>query len=396
MGRTSSSSFLALLAWLVCAAPAAALPGPPLQAPRADLRAALECPDDLRGGPTPVLLVHGTGAVVEEDYGSNYLRFLPDAGIGVCAVQLPDRGVGDLQRNVEYVVWALRHMARERGGKVSVIGHSQGGTLPLVALRSWPDLARKVDDYVAFAPATERGTTGAKVVCATAVTCSTSFTQFDPDSRFNAGFASRPSPRGPSYTAFATRTDAVVTPAPEASRVDAPGAVNVVLQDVCPQDVADHLSIVAEEPLRQLTIDALTHRGAADLERAAPLTCGYEAQAGIGQFPGLLPFALGIAEATNANRATEEPPTRCYLDVTCPKPRLRPRLKVTVGKRVTRGRVVQPPNALRQCGGRVRVRRRSSRVLRTCRFKVRVRSRGRATVRFGGTRELLPVTVRRR
>jgi triacylglycerol lipase len=43
--------------------------------------------------------------------------------------------LGNAQVSVEYVVWAIRHVAQVSGRKVSIIGHSQGAFLPSYALR---------------------------------------------------------------------------------------------------------------------------------------------------------------------------------------------------------------------------------------------------------------------
>ena len=313
--RLSIACGLLVLAVLASLGPpsaaSAAVPGPPLHEPVSKLAAALKCSADLKSpDKTPVLLVHGTGATVSEDWGYNYAKILPREGYPVCTVQLPFRAMTDVQLNVEYVVYAIRTMAKRSGGKVSVLGHSQGAFLPTYALRFWPDLASKVDDFIGFAGTYTYGTDFSHVLCATP--CTQAFRQLTPGSRFLTAIVKKPIPPGPSYTGFSTRLDEVVIPQPMASNLVAPGATNYILQDLCPLDTAEHLLIVGEKPFVQLTMDALKHPGPASLARAGNVSCGL-----IPETPQVLPslgtFAIGAITTNVGQPSFAEAPLRDYL-----------------------------------------------------------------------------------
>src|SRR5438270_1450620 len=126
--------------------------GPALQVPAGTLAESLSCPGGLAHPQhEPVLLVHGTGATPEENWSWNYAKVLPTMGYDVCTVRLPNRALDDIQVSSEYVVSAIRTMARTSGRMVDVLGHSQGGLEPRWALKWWPDTQRLVDDDVMLA-----------------------------------------------------------------------------------------------------------------------------------------------------------------------------------------------------------------------------------------------------
>ena len=156
-----------LLQLLLVSAPADAEPGPPLTEPAGALNRALNCSGDLyRSGRSPVLLVPGTGASGAENWEVGYQPALLRRGHAVCTVDLPNYGFGDVQRSVEYVVAAIRSMHRRAGRRIAIIGQSQGGFHPAYALRVWPDLAGRVDDFVGLVGVYDRGSQAARSGCA--------------------------------------------------------------------------------------------------------------------------------------------------------------------------------------------------------------------------------------
>ena len=308
------AALLAVSATLTTTATAAADPdasgdGPPLETPTAELENALECTDDVgTSDQRTVLLVHGTGATPSENFSWSYFPFLEEKGYPYCTVTVPQRAMGDLQHNVEFVVHAIRRAYELSGDKIAIVGHSQGATLPAYALRMWPDLAPMVEDFISYAGAFEHGTSLANLACL--LPCAKAFRQFRPGSRFLAQMAKHPMPEGPSYTAFATRYDEIVTPQPKASRLNAPGAQNYLLQDLCPVDVAEHLTIIAEKPFFALALDALEHPGPGELSRV-DLQCGFDRHV-VQSLPHLVTFGLGTVGSYGAELSTVEPPLRAY------------------------------------------------------------------------------------
>src|SRR5207244_12574133 len=116
------------------------------------LATAWTCPDGLgHPGKPVVLLVHGTATTATETWPEGLGKTLPLAGFDWCMVQLPDRALGDIQISNQYVVAAVRTLARRTGRKVDLIGHSQGGLQTRWAIRWYPDLTKIVEDDITFA-----------------------------------------------------------------------------------------------------------------------------------------------------------------------------------------------------------------------------------------------------
>jgi triacylglycerol lipase len=376
---------------IVLLAPAAAGADPVVTVPAAELERSLSCSGPLTGARrTPVLLVHGTGSNPQESWRSGYAYALPREGFVTCTVELPERAMGDLQISSEYVVHAIRDVARRSGRRVAVVGHSQGGLHPVWALRFWTQLRDSVEDVIALASPFQ-GTDS--VDCSRQRPCSPAAWQQRRGSRYLGALHSGRLPSGPAYTSLATLFDQVVVPQPEASRLA--GARNIVLQDVCRERPVDHFSILYDNLTYRLVLDALTHAGPADPGRLPPGICETSA----------LPFnpetfaadvSAGIANVLAAFTAyppvPEEPPLFCYADeasargagTTCPTAAAR-RLRLHVHPRaVAAGRRVRVRFRVTAAGepvarARIRIAGRS----------VRTGSAGRAAIRIRFTRPRL-------
>ena len=162
--RLIAPAALAVAATLALAGSAAAAE-PALTVAKPKLRAALKCTPGVKDATrTPVMLVTGTGASGDEAYLIGKGAF--DAyGAPVCRVNFPNHTTADIQVSVQYLVYGLRTMAARAGRPVAVIGISQGGLLPRVALTYWPSLRKQVSDVVAAA-GTQHGTTvGSLAAC---------------------------------------------------------------------------------------------------------------------------------------------------------------------------------------------------------------------------------------
>ncbi|WP_203336985.1 lipase family alpha/beta hydrolase [Nocardioides limicola] len=291
------------------------LPGPPYQTSVAVLDRAVNCTPDIKGRKT-VVLVPGTGMTVKETYGWGYERALPEAGFGVCTVELADRSLVSVYNQADYMVYAIRKARELSGRKVAVIGHSQGGSHPLWAMTFWPDVRAAVDDYIGLAP----GVTGTRlgdVVCASG-SCAAIAWQV----RFGSTYINRLHegglPVGPSYTSIYTTFDEIVFPQPAGSHI--PGGSNISVQSVCPLRVVEHATIVADSVAWALTIDALTHPGPADPSRLTNRLglCLNRFMPRI----DLVGMALGLASGgghaltglVTAPQVTAEPPLPDYAD----------------------------------------------------------------------------------
>jgi triacylglycerol esterase/lipase EstA (alpha/beta hydrolase family) len=331
--RTSLSA-LAVLAWINAAPDAARAadfappdtPGPALSVPQGDLDAALTCSASGVDAATraPVLLVQGTGATAKDNWSWTYEPALDQLGIGWCAVDLPDHATGDVQRNGEYVVNAIRTMHARAGRPIAIIGHSQGGMVPRWALRFWPDTRAMVDDLIGFAPS-NHGTTQASAVCRDG--CSAADWQQSDSSQFMKALnSSAETWSGVSYTNVYTRTDEVVQPNLDdhgsSSLHTGDGRItNVATQDVCPANVYEHLSIGLVDPVAYaLAVDALGHDGPAEPARIDPLTCAQILQPGVNKATVARDAAAATADYAGyqAKDVPEEPPLACYTTASCP------------------------------------------------------------------------------
>ena len=298
-------------------------PGPALTVSDRELAASLRCSGDLRGAPeTPVLLVPGTTVTPEEHFSWNYIFVFDRTGRPYCAVTTPDHATADMQISAEYVVHAIRTMYQLAGRRISVLGGSQGGSLPRWALRFWPDTRTMVDDHVGLAP-TNHGGKNIGLFCATS--CPPAVWQQVWGSAFmqamNSGQQTFP---GISSTAIYSQQDEFVTPPKDASSLHGGGGriANVALQDICPGHFAGHTKAASYDPVGMaLALDALTHDGPADPARIDPAVCDRQMPDGIDPATFATGWARGHAAITTrlltARRVPAEPPLRCYVTASC-------------------------------------------------------------------------------
>ena len=307
--------------------------GPPLEVPRAKLRAALRCTASVStNAREPILLVPGTTLTPEENFSWNYERALNALGLPWCAVELPGHAMEDIQVAGEYVVFALRTMSgfegREAARKVQIIGYSQGGMVPRWALRFWPDTRKLVDDDVGL-DASNHGTVTAESSCQHEG-CAPAIWQQRNTSAFIAALNSyQETFPGISYTEIYTQEDEIVVPNTNeegSSSVHTGGGeiANIAVQEVCPGHKAEHLAMGSYDPVGYaLALDALTHAGPAQKWRIALTVCAEAFQ------PGVDPETFAAENAKYDQEIAEtfatwphvasEPPLKCYVTASCPR-----------------------------------------------------------------------------
>jgi triacylglycerol esterase/lipase EstA (alpha/beta hydrolase family) len=305
-------------------------PGPKLEVPLEQLRAALRCtPTVSTERREPILLIPGTTLTPQENFSWNYERALSSLRLPYCTVELPNQAMSDIQTAGEYVVFALREMSRFRGHhharKVQIIGYSQGGMVPRWALRFWPDTRALVDDDVGL-DASNHGTITAQPSCAEG--CAPAVWQQRNNSAFTAALNSdQETFPGISYTEIYSQTDEIVVPnlsEEGSSSVHTGGAAiaNIAVQQVCPGHVADHLAMGSYDPVGYaLALDAITHSGPAQASRIALTVCAEAFQ------PGVQASTFAAEDAkydqeigetfASYPHARSEPPLRCYVTASC-------------------------------------------------------------------------------
>jgi pimeloyl-ACP methyl ester carboxylesterase len=306
MSLSRRAGFAALAALLSFAAvPPAAVaadqpgPDPVLSVPQAALDKSLAC---TRGSAdtTPVLLIPGTTVEPDENFGWNYEQAFILEKRSFCAVTLPNRSMADIQVSAEYVVNAIRAMHHRFGGKISIVGHSQGGMIGRWALKYWPDTRDMVDDLIGLAPS-NHGTLVAKAMCQP--DCAPAIWQQRTDAEFIEALNNGPETwPGISYTVVYSLTDGIIVPPDAAKLTTGQGDIaNIALNEACYDHTADHLSLGTYDPVAYaLVADALSHPGPASLETFDRLACNALFQPGVNkEF-----FAVNGGRAFSAVAAT--------------------------------------------------------------------------------------------
>jgi hypothetical protein len=252
---------------------------PALTVSKAKLAAAFHCHGAIDGATTtPIMLVTGTGATGEEAYALGKPA-LDAFGHPVCDVDFPDFMTADIQLSVQYLVYGIREEVRRAGRRIAVVGISQGGLLPRIALTYWPSLRNKVGDVVAMA-GTQHGTIGpvgadrrcSRRGCAPAV-----WQQAAGSNLIRALDAQPDETPGPtSWTTVRSATDETVRPTTGRHPASAlAGATNILIQDVCPGRKVSHIGTALDSVTHAAIQDAIEHPGPAKLARLPGGVCSH-------------------------------------------------------------------------------------------------------------------------
>jgi hypothetical protein len=145
---------------------------------------------------------------------------------------------------------------------VSLIGHSQGGMLSrYVAVRR--GRLGVVDDIIGFAPSSH-GTTNPLAGPAGLFGCTACAQQMAGSAFMKKVNEPPPEAPGPAwYTTVTTTHDEVVTPY-RSQALAGDHATNVILQDKCPSDFFEHVTLVGDPVALQWALNALDRPGAAN------------------------------------------------------------------------------------------------------------------------------------
>ncbi|MFJ5556427.1 esterase/lipase family protein [Streptomyces sp. NPDC093250] len=207
--------------------------------------------------PRPVVLVHGTlGNSVDNWLGlAPYLKHRGYCVFSLDYGQLPGvpffHGLGPVEKSAEQLdAYVDDVLAATGAAEADIVGHSQGGMMPRYYVKFLGG-ADEVNALVGIAPS-NHGTTlngltkllpffpGAEDLLSKATPAladqiaGSAFL-----TKLNAGGDTVPGVR---YTVIATRYDQVVTPY-RSAYLSGPNVHNVLLQDLCPIDLSEHLAI---------------------------------------------------------------------------------------------------------------------------------------------------------
>jgi triacylglycerol esterase/lipase EstA (alpha/beta hydrolase family) len=224
--------------------------------------------------PYPVVLVEGTFSSMYNSFGA----ISPDlVNNGYCVYAfnygqtLPLTGIfatGDIATSASELATEVNSvLAETHASKVDLVGWSQGGMMPRYYINDLGG-ASKVNMLVGFAPS-NYGTTLDGLVylisglgalgLATALlslTCDACVQQIQ-GSSFLDQLNATPTVPGVQYVVIETQDDEVVTPYTNAFLPAGPNVQNITLQNQCPQDASDHLSIAYDSNALQDMVSAL-------------------------------------------------------------------------------------------------------------------------------------------
>ncbi|WUD76170.1 alpha/beta fold hydrolase [Streptomyces sp. NBC_00510] len=208
--------------------------------------------------PRPVVLVHGTlGNSIDNWLG--LAPYLVKRGYCVYSLdygQLPGvplfYGLGSITASSQQLAdYVDRVLAATGAGKVDIVGHSQGGMMPRYYMKFLGG-APKVNALVGIAPS-NHGTdlNGLLKLLPYFPGAAEAIEHLSPQgltdqmagsaflTKLNAGGDTLPGVR---YTVIATKYDEVVTPY-TSQFLSGPDVRNVVLQDLCPLDLSEHVFV---------------------------------------------------------------------------------------------------------------------------------------------------------
>jgi triacylglycerol esterase/lipase EstA (alpha/beta hydrolase family) len=224
--------------------------------------------------PYPVVLTEGTFASMYNSFGAispdlvnngycvyafNYGQTIPLTGL---------YAMGNIAASAAELSAEVNRVLTETGAsKVDIVGWSQGGMMPRYYINNLGGAA-KVNMLVGFAPS-NYGTTLDGIATLVAdlgleglatallsVSCPACVQQLQGSSFLNS-LNQTPTAPGVRYVNIETADDEVVTPYTNAFLPAGSDVQNITLQDQCPQDASDHLSIPYDSNALQDMINAL-------------------------------------------------------------------------------------------------------------------------------------------
>ncbi len=218
-------------------------------------------PAPARDGVGPVLLVPGYGGARESL--STLAGQVRRTGREATVLTLPGDGTGDLRAQVRVLDRAARDALAAGAPSVDVIGYSAGGVVARlwVATADGAAAARRVITLGSPLHGTRIASAGGVLAPGA---CPVACQQLSPGSALLAGVAGDP---GVPWLSMWTEDDRTVLP-PDSARLA--GAVNVSLQDVCPDAEIAHSQLPGDPLVTALVLRAL---GTAPLAAPDPGAC---------------------------------------------------------------------------------------------------------------------------
>ncbi|WP_211245927.1 esterase/lipase family protein [Actinomadura oligospora] len=213
--------------------------------------------------PGPVVLVPGYGGGT--DGLAVLARRFERLGRRAVIVLPPGNGTGDLRKQADSLDRRVNALLRGGAPSVDVVGYSAGG----VVTRLWArdhNGAHKARRIVTLGSPHQGADVSAAGAALSPGACPTACQQLVPDSPLLRGLGDRVGD-SPEWMSVWTTRDQVVTP-PESARLD--GAINVVLQEICPDVRTGHDALPSDPLVGGLVLRAL---GSDLMTTPAPSDC---------------------------------------------------------------------------------------------------------------------------
>jgi triacylglycerol lipase len=211
--------------------------------------------------PHPVVLVHGTFFNMAMSWDL-IAPALEKQGYCVFALDYGNQATVDIPTSAEQLKDFVNRVVNATGArKVDLVGHSQGGMMPRYYLKFLGG-TRHVSELIGLA-ASNHGTTTplAPFVGPLCKACAQQVAGSDFLKKLNAGDET---PGKVDYTVIETSHDEVVTPYTSAFLASGPRTTNILLQDDCPLDLVEHVSIIYDPVALQWVENALGRPGPAN------------------------------------------------------------------------------------------------------------------------------------
>jgi triacylglycerol esterase/lipase EstA (alpha/beta hydrolase family) len=226
--------------------------------------------------PYPIVLVEGTfssmynnfGAVSPDLVNNGYCVYAFNYGQTIPFTEF--RAMGDIRTSAAELSTEVKHVLAKTGAsKVDLVGWSQGGMMPRYYINDLGGAA-KVNMLVGLAPSNYGTTVDGLTTLVTdlgllglatgplSIACEVCDQQLQ-GSSFLTSLNQTPTVPGVKYVVIETADKEVVTPYTNAFLPAAPNVQNITLQNQCPQDASDHLSIGYDSNALQDMINALGH-----------------------------------------------------------------------------------------------------------------------------------------
>jgi triacylglycerol lipase len=224
----------------------------------------VDIPTAAQDRPGLVLLVPGYGG--DRDPLAALADRLRAAGRDATVLTLPGDGTGDLNAQATVLDEAVRAAVADGSPSVDLVGYSAGG----VVVRLWladHDTGRAARRVVTLGSPLHGTRLASEGGVLAPGACPVACTQLVPGSALLTEVDRQPIPAAVPWLSIWTEDDQTVLP-PDSARLT--GAVNVAVQQVCPDAVVAHSQLPTDPAVTGLVLRALTE--AAPLDRA-PTGC---------------------------------------------------------------------------------------------------------------------------